>query len=258
MSLNNAFAGLRLSSVYPESNKTPPPQSGWVVCIPANKDHLSPSPAHTQEMAWPAGTDTAHELHRQGGGVGGWWRKGGIGVLWYVGPNIHQDISTTPSPSAGTSQAGRWASSPMNGQWDESTQIYTAPQKTLAEWYTKLCFLCRLNQILVKAAPGMRGAGESSGATVSLRNSGCLLKAVPTPPQLQGGQTSSGSLSSYRSHTFLLRKSYMVKERPNAHYAKSLNRSLSAPTTSRQLSTFWERQLLYSTNAFLHKPISIL
>lgn len=53
------LAGLRLSSVCPESNKTRLLSPDWVVCIPANKDHLSPSPAHTQEMALqPAGTDT--------------------------------------------------------------------------------------------------------------------------------------------------------------------------------------------------------
>lgn len=28
------------------------------------------------------------------------------------------------------------------------TQIHTAPQKTLAEWCTKLCFLCRFKQML--------------------------------------------------------------------------------------------------------------
>ena len=65
------LAGLRLSSVCPESNKTCLPSPDWAVCISANKDHLRPSPAYTQEMALhPAGTDMPHTNFT--GEAGGW------------------------------------------------------------------------------------------------------------------------------------------------------------------------------------------
>lgn len=158
----------------------------------------------------PAGTDTPHMNFTgkvAGVGEGGGGRESRSRAR---GPQYSSEASPPTHLPFCRDQPGlsRWASSPMNGQWDGVSHKYTPPlRKHLLNGIQSCMFLCRLNQILSrKAAPGMRGWRSSQGYPVSLRNSGCLLKAV-LHPQLQGGRLeSSGSLSSYRGTPFFSRR----------------------------------------------------
>lgn len=181
MSLNNACRPEDIS-VCPESNKTCLPSPDWAVCISANKDHLRPSPAYTQEMALhPAGTDMPHTNFT--GEAGGWRGEPRSRSPW--APIFVRASPPLASPSAGTSQAGRWASSPTNSQWDGVSHKYTPPlRKHLLNGVQSYVFFADSNKCLIRTLLLAREAGESSGPTSSLRNSGCLLKAVPAPPQL--------------------------------------------------------------------------
>ena len=138
----------------------------------------------------------AHELHRRGAGGGGGESRSRS--TW--GPIFIRASPPLASPSAGTSQAGRWASGPTNGQWDGVSHKYTPPlRKHLLNGVQSYVFFADSNKRLIRTLLPAREAGESSGPTSSLRNSGCLLKAVPAPHSCRGGRLEgSGSLSSYR------------------------------------------------------------
>lgn len=95
---------------------------------------------------------------------------------------------------------------------------YTQPlRKHLLNGVQSYVFFADSNKCLIKTLLLACKAGESSGPTSSLRNSGCLLKAVPAPHSCRGGRLEgSGSLSSCRGRPFSSRESSLAKERPNA------------------------------------------